>query len=75
LDWLVIELPWVDEASRRAGHGRRLLASAEAEAPAPRLSPRPGRHLQLPDPGYERFATMDDCPIGHQRYFYARALL
>jgi GNAT superfamily N-acetyltransferase len=79
--WLVVELLWVDQASRGAGHGRRLLASAEAEAR------RRGCHHARVDTysfqapgfyekcGYERFATMDDCPIGHQRYFYARPLL
>jgi GNAT superfamily N-acetyltransferase len=79
--WLVIELLWVDEALRRAGHGRRLLARAEAEAR------RRGCHHARVDTysfqapgfyekcGYGRFATMDDCPIGHQRSFYARALL
>jgi len=79
--WLVIELLWVDEAVRGAGHGRRLMASAEAEGR------RRGCHHARVDTysfqapgfyekcGYGRIGTMDDCPLGHQRYFYARALL
>lgn len=30
--WLAVRLLWVDPAHRGAGHGRRLLAAAEAEA-------------------------------------------
>ena len=79
--WLVIELLWVDEAVRGAGYGRRLIASAEAEGR------RRGCHHARVDTysfqapgfyekcGYGRIGTMDDCPVGHWRYFYARSLL
>ena len=79
--WLMIELLWVDGAVRGAGHGRRLMASAEAKGR------RRGCHHARADTysfqapgfyekcGYGRIGTMDDCPLGHRRYVYARALL
>ena len=78
--WLVVELLWVDPAARGAGHGRRLLATAEQEAV------RRGCHharvntysFQAPGfyerCGYARVATLDDCPRGHRRHSYAKAL-
>ena len=79
--WLVIDLLWVDSAARGAGHGRRLIAAAEQEAL------RRGCHharvdtysFQAPDfyerCGYARVATLHDFPRGHQRHFYAKALV
>jgi GNAT superfamily N-acetyltransferase len=78
--WLVVELLWVDPAARGAGHGQRLLAAAEEEAG------RRGCHrarvntysFQAPGfyerCGYARAATLQDCPRGHQRHSYVKAL-
>ena len=78
--WLVVDLLWVDPAARGAGHGRRLLAAAEAEAVRrgchhARLNTysfqAPGFYERC---GYERTATVPDSPRGHQRHSYAKAL-
>jgi GNAT superfamily N-acetyltransferase len=78
--WLAIELLWVDPAARAAGHGRRVLAAAEQEAL------RRGCHHARVDTysfhapgfyarcGYAPTATLEDCPRGHRRHFYAKAL-
>jgi GNAT superfamily N-acetyltransferase len=78
--WLVVELLWVDPAARGAGLGQRLLAAAEEEAV------RRGCHdarvntysFQAPGfyerCGYARAATLQDCPRGHQRHSYVKAL-
>jgi len=80
LGWLVVELLWVDPTARGAGQGRRLLAAAEGDAV------RRGCHharvntysFQAPGfyerCGYARVATLDDCPRGHRRHSYAKAL-
>jgi GNAT superfamily N-acetyltransferase len=79
--WLVIELLWTAPAARGRGHGRRLLTAAEQEAL------RRGCHHARVDTysfqapgfyercGYARVATLDDFPRGHQRHFYAKALV
>jgi GNAT superfamily N-acetyltransferase len=79
--WLVVELLWVDPAARGVGHGRRLLAAAEAEAL------RRGCHharvntysFQAPGfyerCGYALAATLADSPRGHQRHTFVKALV
>jgi GNAT superfamily N-acetyltransferase len=78
--WLSIRLLWVDPAHRGAGHGRRLLAAAEAEGRA-----RGCRHARLNTfsfqaagfyerCGYRQVLALDDFPQGHQRLFYVKAL-
>ena len=79
-EWLSIRLLWVDPAHRGAGHGRRLLAAAEAEGRR-----RGCRHARLNTFSfqaagfYERCGwclvlTLDDFPRGHRRLFYAKSL-
>ncbi|HXJ80071.1 MAG TPA: GNAT family N-acetyltransferase, partial [Candidatus Methylomirabilis sp.] len=73
--WLHIGLVWVSAARRRQGLGSRLLAAIEEAA-----IERGCRHAHLDTfsyqarPFYERhgyrlFATLDDYPPGHQRFF------
>jgi ribosomal protein S18 acetylase RimI-like enzyme len=77
----VIELLWIDAARRGAGWGRQLIEAAEAEGRR-----RGCRHVradtygfQAPGfyekCGYRRYATLDDFPAGHERCFYAKALV
>jgi GNAT superfamily N-acetyltransferase len=78
--WLSVRLLWVDPARRGAGHGRDLLAAAEAEAI------RRGCHHARLDTfsfqaagfyercGYRQVLCLDDFPRGHQRLFYVKSL-
>ena len=79
--WLHINILWVDERLRGQGYGGRLLAAAEDEAR------RLGSHAAYLDTfsyqarpfyeryGYEVFGTLDDYPVGHQRYFMRKSLV
>lgn len=78
--WLHIGLVWVSEARRHQGLGSRLLAAIETAAVE-----RGCRHAHLDTfsyqarPFYERhgyrlFATLDDYPPGHQRFFLRKTL-
>jgi GNAT superfamily N-acetyltransferase len=78
--WLHISLFWVSDALRRQGLGSRLLASIEAAALARgctqahldtfsyQARPFYERH------GYSLFATLEDYPPGHQRFFLRKRL-
>jgi GNAT superfamily N-acetyltransferase len=78
--WLYVEILWVAEHVRGAGHGRALLAAAEQEAV------RRGCHHAHLDTmsfqsrsfyerqGYTVFGELRDIPAGHQRYFMQKAL-
>ncbi len=79
-NWVDIRLVWVAEALRGGGHGRRLMAAIEAAA-----RERGCRHAHLDTfsyqarpfyerLGYEVFATLEDYPPGHRRYFMRKAL-
>jgi GNAT superfamily N-acetyltransferase len=79
-EWLSIRLLWVDPAHRGAGHGRRLLAAAEAEG-----GRRGCRHARLNTfsfqaagfyerCGYRVVLALEDFPRGHRRLFYVKAL-
>lgn len=78
--WLHVSLLWVAEELRGGGLGGLLLAAAEDEGRS-----RGCRHAHLDTlsyqarPFYERhgwrvFATLDDYPEGHQRYFLRKDL-
>jgi len=78
--WVQIELLWIEASLRGAGHGRRLMAHAEAEARQrgchhARLDTysfqAPGFYEKC---GYRRIGTLEDFPVGHERYFYAKQL-
>jgi GNAT superfamily N-acetyltransferase len=76
---LFIKWLWIDEAYRRQGHGRALMAAAEAEGRRRgctavwldtfEFQARPF-YLKL---GYSQFGTLD-YPAGFQRYFLQKAL-
>lgn len=78
--WLRIAILWLAESVRRQGYGRQLLLAAEAYA-----CERGCRHVQLSTfsfqarpfyekLGYEVFATLEDCPVGHCEYFLRKQL-
>jgi GNAT superfamily N-acetyltransferase len=78
--WLSVRLLWVDQAHRGAGHGRALLAAAEAAARR-----RDCRHARLNTfsfqaagfyerCGYRQVLALADFPRGHQRLLYVKAL-
>jgi GNAT superfamily N-acetyltransferase len=78
--WLSINLVWVDEPLRGTGLGHRLLEAIEAAGRA-----RGCTHAHLDTfsyqarpfyekHGYELFATLDDYPEGHQRFFLRKKL-
>jgi GNAT superfamily N-acetyltransferase len=79
-NWLHVALVWVSEPRRHTGLGTRLMDELE-EVGARRGCTR--AHLDTfsyqARPFYERrgyrvFATLDDYPPGHQRFFLEKAL-
>ena len=79
-DWLYVDLLWLREDLRGQGYGHQLLTAAEDEA---RQRGAKKAYLdtfsfQAPDfyeqHGYRVFGTLDDFPIGHQRFFLTKAL-
>lgn len=79
-NWLHVSLVWVDEALRGSGIGALLLAAVEDEARSRGCSQA---HLDTfsyqARPFYEKhgwrlFATLDDYPPGHQRFFLRKEL-
>ena len=79
-DWLYIDLLWLREDLRGQGYGHQLLTAAEDEA---RQRGAKNAYLdtfsfQAPDfyeqHGYRVFGTLDDFPVGHQRFFLTKEL-
>ena len=79
-DWLEIKFVWVREDLRGRGHGRHLIAAAEAEARARGCGhvwldsytfQAPAFYEQL---GYEVFGELQDYPPPHHRVFLTRTL-
>ena len=79
-NWLHVGLFWVSEEHRHTGLGSRLISELEDVA-----ARRGCTHAHLDTfsyqarPFYERrgyrvFGTLDDYPVGHQRFFMAKAL-
>lgn len=79
-NWLSVGLVWLADELRGHGYGKQLLATLEAEAQARgcefahldtfSYQARPFyEHL-----GYEVFATLENYPPGHQRYFLKKQL-
>lgn len=79
--WLSIGLVWVAEPLRRGGYGRQVITALEDAARA-----RGCLHAHLDTfsyqarpfyerLGYELFATLDDYPAGHQRYYLKKRLV
>jgi GNAT superfamily N-acetyltransferase len=78
--WLHISELWVAEAHRRAGHGGRLMAAAEAEAMQRGCH---GAYLDSFDfqavpfyqwCGYSVFGKLEGFPPGHTRYLLEKQL-
>ena len=80
-NWLFIGLVWLCDSLRGGGHGRQLMEMLEEKA-----RERGCRYSHLDTfsfqarpfyeaLGYEVFATLDDYPPGHQRFFLKKALL
>lgn len=77
---LHVDLLWVDVAHRKAGVGSKILKEVE------NISKANGCHLVHLDTfdfqakdfylknGYEIFGVLDDCPLGHKRYFLKKCL-
>lgn len=79
-DWMYVEILSVPSAIRRMGHGRRLMARAEAEARDQGCRgvwvdtftfQAPGFYERL---GYELFGELPDHPVGQARRFYRKLL-
>jgi GNAT superfamily N-acetyltransferase len=79
-DWMFIAILWVDEELRGKGHASKLMAAAENYAK------ERGCHSVFVDThsfqarpfyeklGYDVFATLDDYPKGHQKFFLKKKL-
>lgn len=80
-EWLYVEILWLDEQSRGAGAGSRLLTAAEDEA---RCRGCRGAFLDTFDfqalPFYQRhgytiFGTQEDYPPGSRNHFLQKKLI
>lgn len=78
--WLHVRDLWVDASVRGRGLGAKLIFAAEDEA---RRRGCHGAYLDTFDYqarpfyercGYEVFGTLDDYPVGHQRFFMRKSL-
>ncbi|MBV8508058.1 MAG: DUF924 family protein [Alphaproteobacteria bacterium] len=79
--WLHVTHLWVASAVRRQGHGTRLLQAAEdyaveracigASLETQSFEARPFYEKY----GYEVFATLENCPPGHSKFFLRKRLL
>ncbi len=80
-EWLYVDLLWIDEAYRGAGHGEALLKMAEQAA---RDHGARGVHLATmsiqapgfyPRMGYSEYGRMEDYPVAGQRiHHFVKAL-
>lgn len=80
-EWLYVDLLWIDEAHRGAGHGEALLAMAEQAARdhgargvylATMSIQAPGFYPRM---GYREFGRMEDYPVAGQRiHHFVKAL-
>lgn len=78
--WLKVVMLWVHEAARNSGYGEQLLTTLESEAVR-----RGCRNAYLDTfdyqakPFYEKrgyivFGTLEDYPVGHNRYYMRKRL-
>jgi GNAT superfamily N-acetyltransferase len=79
-NWLFIDTLWVDKSLRSQGEGSRLLEAIEDYG---RRQGCESVHLDTfsfqarpfyESHGYEVFATLDDYPTGHSRYYLRKRL-
>lgn len=77
---LYIDILWVDERYRAHGYGAALLQHVEHKAREQgcRLVHLDTFDFQAKDfylqQGYEVFGVLDDCPLGHQRFYLKKRL-
>lgn len=80
MDWLYVDLLWIDESQRGQGHGEALLKLAEDTA---RAAGKTHAHLwtwsfQAPDfyprMGYREFGRLADHPHGHDMIMFCKTL-
>jgi uncharacterized protein (DUF924 family)/GNAT superfamily N-acetyltransferase len=79
--WLHVRILWVDPAVRGQGNGARLLQAAEdyaqergcfaATLDTHSFQARPFYEKR----GYEVFAALEDCPLGHSKFFLRKQLV
>lgn len=79
-NWLQVSLLWVDNSLRGGGYGRQLMETIESLA---REHGCQRAHVDTfsfqarefyESLGYDVFATLDDYPPGHSRYYLKKAL-
>ncbi len=79
-NFLYVDILWVDQDHRGSGLGSKLLSEVEAIAKAEGCYlvhldtfdfQAKGFYLKQ---GYEVFGVLDDCPVGHQRFFLKKRL-
>jgi GNAT superfamily N-acetyltransferase len=80
MDWLYVDLLWVDPSQRGKGYGEKLMALAEDSA---RAAGKTHVHLwtwsfQAPDfyrrLGYVEFGRLIDHPKGHDTFMFSKTL-
>lgn len=80
MDWLHVDLLWVDESQRHRGWGSKLLAAAESDARALGLT---HIHLstwafQAPDfyrrQGFSEFGRLPNHPAGYDNFYFVKVL-
>lgn len=80
-NWLFVGLVWLSQDIRGGGYGKRLMMTLEEEA---RKRGCQFAHLDTfsyqarpfyESLGYEVFATLDNYPPGHQRFFMKKTLV
>jgi GNAT superfamily N-acetyltransferase len=78
--WLFVSILWIDEQLRGQGHGTQLMEAAETYARARGCQwAHLDTHSWQARPfyerrGYELFATLDDFPAPHKKFFLKKKL-
>lgn len=76
---LNIDIFWIDEHFRNLGFGKKLLSEAEiAKQRRCKIILVDTFSFQAPDfylkNGYELYATLDNCPEGHKKYYFKKVI-
>ncbi len=80
MNWLYVDLLWLEDKYRGKGHGKTLMKKAEAEARKRGVDnvylvtftfQAPGFYKKL---GYREFGKLKNFPPGHTRYWMKKAL-
>ena len=79
-NWLHVAVLWLEESLRHGGLGSELMRRAETEALARGCDSVSLDTYDFQAPafypkfGYTLFATLDDYPAGHKRFFFRKTL-